>query len=427
MAFLKDSLQPNRPLLSVIVPTRNRADLARVCLNRLLEEASENVEIVVLENSDQPAIKPEEFRGAGYVRVFPSNGALDMPSNWERGLAIARGEYVAFISDKDMFLPGALSVLLEQLASRKHEIVCYRKAVFCSHRNILFHYRCKGQAHGEALAPMLQHLYGSFYHTHSAPMVYNSAVSCRLIHEIKGTKPQFFIGNSPDVITAVLFAAHRHNYLQLDEIVSVANSGDWSNGYSAERRGRRNERQADFVKLFKSNPFQALKLPVSIPSAIAEVLVTAQKAYPEKLSNLSINWQAYLEKVFWAINAMEITPAEKSEELTILKSSNCVVPRKEYYKFRLRHAMHRVKESLWTQPLQRAIRLKVRLFPGGGSACPNVGKSWVQDQGEETASGSTSIQAPLWSDAHYAYTTKVYSIEEALAVAAASNLHRSVV
>jgi hypothetical protein len=258
-------------------------------------------------------------------------------------------------------------------------------------------------------------------------MVYNSAVSCRLIHEIKGTKPQFFIGNSPDVITAVLFAAHRHNYLQLDEIVSVANSGDWSNGYSAERRGRRSERQADFVKLFKSNPFQALKLPVSIPSAIAEVLVTAQKAYPEKLSNLSINWQAYLEKVFWAINAMEITPAEKSEELTILKSSNCVVPRKEYYKFRLRRAMHRVKESLWTQPLQRAIRLKVRLFPGGFGLSKYVGKSWVQDQGEETASGSTSIQAPLWSDAHYAYTTKVYSIEEALAVAAASNLHRSVV
>ena len=411
------------PLLTILVPTRNRPELARECIQRLLADCPDEVQIIILENSDVPelACNTVDFRNA--VQVHSTAAALDMPSNWERGLSAADGRYVAYIADKDMFLPGALRKLVRELAAGNHEILCYRKAVYCQQRKVLFHYECTGRVVEESLKPMLAHLFANPDHNHSAPMVYNAAVSRELLREIKGEQQRLFIGNSPDVITSILFAAHRTSYSQFDEMFAVAHSGEWSNGYSAVTRGRSGDIAQDFLRLFKTDPLAPLSVPACVPSGILECLLTAQKCYPAALESYAVSWQQYLRNVHDAIERLEIPDEEKRAELSQLTAPQCIVPRAEYWKYRRSQRMHAVWNAVWHTPRRMLGNAKAGVLARAAWLRKSAQKERVPVSrvGTGSMSPADSLSPPMWDGWHYRFQSQAHSIEEALAIAGRFN------
>ncbi len=90
------------PLLSLVVPTRNRAEAAVSAVRSALRMDEERLEIVVQDASDVDVVG-QHLSGVEDVRVRyffdgPSDG---MTHNWNRAVPRLRGKYVTFIGDDD--------------------------------------------------------------------------------------------------------------------------------------------------------------------------------------------------------------------------------------------------------------------------------------------------------------------------------------
>lgn len=107
-----------RPLVSVIIPNKDRAHLLRVCLDGLLQKTDyDPVEIIVVDNgSTQPEALAlyREFEARG-VRIVPFDEAFNYSRACNLGAAAARGELLLFLNnDIEMRDGGWLDELVRQ-------------------------------------------------------------------------------------------------------------------------------------------------------------------------------------------------------------------------------------------------------------------------------------------------------------------------
>lgn len=99
---------PDRPTLSICVPSRNRQDCFRQTILDLVSNERADIEFVFADNSDDPAIMDGFMAGLGDARVRYLSSAgrpLSMADNWERAVAAASGDWVTVIGDDDYVDP----------------------------------------------------------------------------------------------------------------------------------------------------------------------------------------------------------------------------------------------------------------------------------------------------------------------------------
>jgi GT2 family glycosyltransferase len=105
-----------RPLVSVVIPVFNRADLTLQCLEALSSEAAVGLEVIVIDNasSDATADLFERIHGIRYVRN-PENVHFLEASN--QGAALATGASLLFLNSDTRLLPGSIGAALETLVA----------------------------------------------------------------------------------------------------------------------------------------------------------------------------------------------------------------------------------------------------------------------------------------------------------------------
>jgi GT2 family glycosyltransferase len=105
------------PLVSIIIPTRDRWSLLRQCLRSIEEKTSySRYEVIVLDND---SVDPETLKGLSAVaekwRVYTYPGAFNFSALNNFGAAQARGEYFVFLNnDSQVIEPDWLTAMLEQ-------------------------------------------------------------------------------------------------------------------------------------------------------------------------------------------------------------------------------------------------------------------------------------------------------------------------
>lgn len=114
-------------LLSVCIPTFNRAALLKACLEQAVPQVLGNsdVEIVVSDNAStdhtQEVVKAYEAIPNFRYNKNPEN--LGMDGNTRRLIEISRGEYIALMSDDDVPLDGYVEILLGRIQAEKPSII----------------------------------------------------------------------------------------------------------------------------------------------------------------------------------------------------------------------------------------------------------------------------------------------------------------
>jgi len=312
-------------LTSIVVPTRNRAELATRAVRSVLQSHTDDVEVIVLENSDKPSLR-DTFASDRRVVVQTADRPLSMHDNWERGLNVARGEYVGYISDKDVFLTGGIKRLLTALRATRPSVVNYRKVTFCGERQKLFTLACSGDVKEIPTAPLLDAWFDQSQHLHFAPMIYNSLFLSSRVHGIRQRAGRFFVGNSPDVCSGVVMAAETSDYTLVDEVLCVAHIGPWSNGYSSQQRSTGQSVFDDFLRLYGRDEFEERGLPICITSAIAETLLACREHHPVTLGTWQVNWQRLVIGILDELDSLHCTPAERAAAIATLRRPGSVVP-----------------------------------------------------------------------------------------------------
>lgn len=114
-------------LISIIVPVYNVKDYLGECVKSLLNQTYFNIEIILVDDgstdgSDQMC---DEFarEDSRIIVIHKSNGGLSDSRN--KGLDIARGEYIGFVDSDDWIEPQMYEKLYNKIKSGSHDIaVC---------------------------------------------------------------------------------------------------------------------------------------------------------------------------------------------------------------------------------------------------------------------------------------------------------------
>ncbi len=104
------------PRITVIMPVYKRPDFFALALRSVLEQDyGQPYEVVVVDNNEEetsPNQAVVEQAADPRVLYYRNAENLGMYRNWNRGIELARAEYITFCHDDDLLLPGALRILM---------------------------------------------------------------------------------------------------------------------------------------------------------------------------------------------------------------------------------------------------------------------------------------------------------------------------
>jgi len=113
------------PTFTVIVPTYERPELLAETVKSVLAQTVDDFECLVVDDaSPHPATVPDDPR----IRLLRLSENRGEPAARNAGLAAARGRYVTFVDDDDLYTPGRLAIALEAL-QRAPVAVCWRRGL----------------------------------------------------------------------------------------------------------------------------------------------------------------------------------------------------------------------------------------------------------------------------------------------------------
>lgn len=110
----------SEPLVSIVIPTFNRADLLRIALQSALDQTYDNVQIIVLDNasSDDTASVVASF--ANQQIIYLRQGVnIGLYRNWCQALDHVRSPYFSILQDDDLLQPDFVASAISQL--EQHE------------------------------------------------------------------------------------------------------------------------------------------------------------------------------------------------------------------------------------------------------------------------------------------------------------------
>lgn len=200
--------------MTVIIPTRERADVFASALRTVTTQDYENLEILVSDNFSGDATE-DIARNTGDPRVKYLNTGkrLSMAHNWEFALGHATGEWVAIIGDDDGLMPGALTNAAALI--RETGALAVQSAI-CRYRWPGNKSRSYGRirvplSHGREIrdskAWMAKVLEGRAAYA-ELPMLYTGGfVSMTVLDDLKRRTGAFYKSRIPDVYTGFAVAS----------------------------------------------------------------------------------------------------------------------------------------------------------------------------------------------------------------------------
>lgn len=269
------------PSLSVIIPTRERADTLFHTIRTVIEQDYEKLEIIISDNASTDNTE-EVVRGYAdkRLRYINTGERLGMSENWEFALSHVTGDFVMYLGDDDGLLPNACSDVAEIISRTNAKAVIWNKPNYnwpsianmpnsitlqCAYDlcemdgNVVL----KGVASGRTS-------YGRL------PVVYSGFVSKNAINNIKKKTGDFFQSITPDVYSGIVLAEELKKYLYSFRPFSINGGSKHSNGISSVSDNTKAQRFFIENKLNINHEIPVIR--GSIQSHIAESFLQAKNA-----------------------------------------------------------------------------------------------------------------------------------------------------
>ncbi len=116
------------PLVSVIIPTFNRAWILLEAIESVLSQTFENYELIVVDDgsTDNTRLLLESFKD---IRVVSQdNKGVSAARN--QGIAVAAGDYLAFLDSDDLWFPGKLASQMTFFKTHPQAMICQTQEVW---------------------------------------------------------------------------------------------------------------------------------------------------------------------------------------------------------------------------------------------------------------------------------------------------------
>ena len=161
------------PLVSVLLPTRNRLEFLGYALQTVLRQDDPDWEIVVSDNDSEEDIEGH-VRGLGdeRVRYVRTESFVPVTENWNNALAHSTGRYVVMLGDDDGLMPGYVARIRELAERYSGPDVIYQAAWL---------YAYPGVDPGEQSGYLQPYGYAEFLRGATEPFVLDPATRRRMV------------------------------------------------------------------------------------------------------------------------------------------------------------------------------------------------------------------------------------------------------
>lgn len=282
------------PLLSIVIPTRNRLDYVKSAIQSVLQISSPQLQLAVEDNGDSNELEvwlKDNVADRRLVYHY-SNAQASMSENYDRAMSLATGEYVSLIGDDDGVNPEIIE------AARWAKDNAFDALVPSSLINYVWpdlQMTSRGSMEagelsirlftGEKTYPdpeseMLKCARDAGQNFHKLPKAYYGIVRKECLDFVKERTGTFFPGVSPDMAAALAVANYAKRICHVDYPLFVPGSSANSNaGLSGLKKhiGRLRD-QPHLPSTCEQDWSDIVPLFYSVPTIWAEATVGALSA-----------------------------------------------------------------------------------------------------------------------------------------------------
>jgi len=261
----------NRPFFSVLMPTKNRAEILGGAIESVLGQSFADFEIILSDNDDSPTATAEVVARYGdpRLRYSRTSGRLPMHENWENAFLQAQGQQVLLLEDKMRLVPNALETLHRCVAEHGPLPISYRIKFAKGERLAGPHgfpavKRMDSKATIESFCRFDQDF---FQHL---PKTLDSCAPRELLARVKTASPTglLFSYISPDYASGFMLLAATPEFLHIaTPLVYVPNNWMWRGQYS---NGQASYRKTDSYRRFLAS------LPVTREDILKHVPIKSE-------------------------------------------------------------------------------------------------------------------------------------------------------
>lgn len=142
--------------VSVVIPTHNRTDLLRETVLSILAQTYRDFELIVVSNGPGESTRRVLNRANDpRIRFAEQEDSGSPASPRNHGARLARGRYVAFCDDDDLWAPNALAVRVEVLDRHPEVALCYADITYFNDDGEEWHFA--GEARQVSFLRLLRH------------------------------------------------------------------------------------------------------------------------------------------------------------------------------------------------------------------------------------------------------------------------------
>ena len=227
-----------KPLLSIVVPTKNRYYYLKYLIQLIQNLGSDEIEMVIQDNSDdnKDFLVFLEEKSYSFIRYDYTKEQIPMSDNSDRGILNSSGEYICFIGDDD----GVTKYIIECVHWMKTNNIealkpatpnyCWPDAPQGRSADIVY-YPFSGNI--RIVTPydeLIKVLKGGIQSRGEMPLAYHSIVRRDVMDKVYKICGTYFPGNSPDISNAVALSLVVDRYAIVDVPVAYSGSSAFKGG-----------------------------------------------------------------------------------------------------------------------------------------------------------------------------------------------------
>lgn len=223
-------------MLSVIIPTKNRAKYCLAAVRQILELDIPDIQIVIQDNSDRPLSDDNDFLlSTANIKYHYNPEVLSFVDNFSKAVSLADGEYLCMIGDDDCILSNIIDAVRYAKQKDIDSVIPSLGSVYVwpSENPIVKNgengYMCVSYLKrkispadiNKGLSKLLKNG-GQFYQSMDLPRLYHGIVRADCVQKIKDKTGTYFGGLTPDIYMSAALAFSCRNTVRLEIPITVS-------------------------------------------------------------------------------------------------------------------------------------------------------------------------------------------------------------
>ena len=231
-------------LISIIIPSRDRALYLKYSVQTALSIQDNNIEIIISDNASTDHTR-EVIRGIDDTRLkyFNTNKRVSMRANFENALKASSGDYVIFFGDDDGILPLQFKFLRNILEKHKPDALSWDFLTYTwpikdyakKKGSLRFEHR---KIYGNVLKSTKKIYLDTLLNAELGrqnylPRIYHGCMSRKFLDKLVNNEGLYFCSRSPDLHMSFRAAQHGGNFLRINHPFTINGISPASTGGGA--------------------------------------------------------------------------------------------------------------------------------------------------------------------------------------------------